>query len=45
MDNQKYYLMENVNYTNKLFLLGNYFKEGKHLTEKNEIDELLNEIK
>jgi hypothetical protein len=25
-------------------LLGNYFKEGEKLTEKNEIDELLKEI-
>lgn len=37
-------MIDTVNYSNKLFLLGNYFKEGEHLTEKNEIDELLKEI-
>lgn len=41
----KEYLIDTVNYSNKLYLLGNFFKEGKFLTEINEIDELLNEIK
>lgn len=41
----KEYLIDTVNYSNKLYLLGNFFKEGKHLTEINEIDDLLNEIK
>lgn len=40
----KVYLIDTVGYSNKLFLLGNYFKEGEKLTEKNEIDELLKEI-
>ncbi len=44
METWKIYLIDTVNYSNKLFLLGNYFKEGEHLTEKNEIDELLKEI-
>jgi len=41
----KEYIIDTVNYSNKLYLLGNFFKEGKHLTEQNEIDDLLNEIK
>ena len=41
----KDYLMDKVNYTNKLFLLGNYYKEDEHMTEKKEIEELIESIK
>ena len=37
----KNYLIEKVEYSNRLYLLGNYAKKGQFLTDRQEIDDLI----
>lgn len=42
IDNRwKNYLIDKVEYSNRLYLLGNYTKKGHHLTDMQEIDDLI----
>jgi len=44
IDNRwKNYLINKVEYSNRLYLLGNYIKKGHHLTDRQEIDDLIND--
>lgn len=39
----KNFIINKLEYTNRLYLLGNYNKKGHHLTDRQEIDDLISD--